>query len=212
MNRCEFFHLLERRSPGETTDLQAAYWFSKNVHYRTRPRDNGERYFEHPRRVAISLLNHGHQDTELIIAAFLHDVVEDTLTPASVLVSLFGTDTWERLYLLSKKVPVMDPATGQVIDLIEKSVPEYFEEIRTKGDRFTKLVKLADRLDNVTDCGCWSDERKTRYVRETREFVLPIARETDAGYAEEIEAATSALEVSVGRELPSCPHGPFMAE
>lgn len=199
MNRSEFFHLLDRRAPGETTDLQVAYWFSKNVHFQTRPRDNGERYFEHPRRAAANLLRHGHQETKLIVAALLHDVVEDTLTPSSVIVSLFGAETWDRLFLLSKKMPVLDPATGQVIELIEKSVPEYFSDIRTKGDRLTKLVKLADRLDNITDCACWPDDRKRRYIQETREFVLPIAQETDQAYAEELEAATDALEAGLGR-------------
>jgi guanosine-3',5'-bis(diphosphate) 3'-pyrophosphohydrolase len=197
MNRGEFFHLLDKRTPGETADLQVAYWFSKNVHFQTRPRDNGERYFEHPRRVAANLLRHGHQETKLIIAAFLHDVVEDTLTPASVIVSLFGADTWERLFLLSKKMPVLDPATGQVIDLIEKEVDEYFSDIRTKGDRFAKLIKLADRLDNITDCGCWAEERKRRYIDETRRYVQPMADETDQTYAAEIRAATDALEASL---------------
>jgi hypothetical protein len=58
MNRAEFFALVANRPECELVCIQWAYWLAKNAH---RPflRDGGERFFEHPRAVAVSLIEHG---------------------------------------------------------------------------------------------------------------------------------------------------------
>lgn len=193
MDRDTFFHQLDRRSDSDLKLVQRAYWLAKEVHRRTPPRDSGERYFEHPRRVALSLMGLGHQGTGAVVAALLHDVVEDTYTPAGAIINLFGIETWDRVFLLSKKIPHFDEVTGQVVGHFKKDETEYFNALLTSGDETALTVKAADRLDNLTTCGCWEPPRIARYVAETEQYVLPIARMADERLASRIEAKLIAL-------------------
>lgn len=77
MNRDEFFRKLKPRPTKEIKKIRIAYWLSESVH-RGQKRDNGERYFEHPLRVALSLTEHGHHETNTLVSALLHDVIEET--------------------------------------------------------------------------------------------------------------------------------------
>lgn len=82
IDRTSFFRMIGRRPIEEIEAIQDAYWMAKDGHRRQR-RDDGERYFEHPRRVAAILIHIGRQDTALIVTALLHDLVEDTLRTPS---------------------------------------------------------------------------------------------------------------------------------
>src|ERR1700689_1313481 len=73
----------------ELKRLQVAYWFAKDVH-REQQRDNGERYFEHVRSVALILMDRGIRNIECLIIALIHDVMEDTDAPDGVILDLFG--------------------------------------------------------------------------------------------------------------------------
>ncbi|MEY4731225.1 MAG: bifunctional (p)ppGpp synthase/hydrolase SpoT [Candidatus Parcubacteria bacterium] len=191
MNRAKFFGLLRGLPSGDLTQIQVAYWLAKNAHRPQTPRDNGDRYFEHPRRVAITLIERGARDKDTITTALLHDVVEDTNTPLTVIVDLFPNVIWERLYILSKYVPIFDPLTGQIHDRTKKPTEKYFEAI-AGAEEAVRLVKLADRLDNIRDMATWNGERRQRYVTETTQYILPIAEKTDPWFLREINAAIAA--------------------
>ena len=194
MNRTEFFGLVSDRPTVELGRIQLAYWLAKNAH-RPFKRDNGDRYFEHPRAVAVSLVKHGFGETDHIITGLLHDVVEDTNTPWSVLVDLFGPEIWRSLETLSRYMPVFDPVTGQTINRHKKIAEEYYGEL-AKAPAMVKTVKCADRLNNLETCEVWDDERRNRYITETRQFILPIAKDLHVNYGDEIEKILSALEKS----------------
>lgn len=192
MNRAEFFGLVSDRPTAELTRIQLAYWLAKNAH-RAFMRDNGERYFEHPRAVAVSLVNHGFKDTEFVVMGLLHDVAEDTNTPCTVLVDLFGSETWKRLEILSRYMPLFDPVTGQIMQRYKKPLEQYYEEI-SKASDIVKIVKYADRLNNLQTCGVWDAERRNRYIKETRQYILPLAKELRLPYEKEIEAVLASYE------------------
>ncbi len=185
MNRDEFFHKLTPRSPQEIETLQTAYWLSKIVH-REQKRDDGERYFEHPRRVASSLIDHGYNDTDTLVLALLHDVVEDTNTPFKAIIDLFGATTWERLHTISKKIPSFDSVTGEMLKRTDKPIKTYYATIKN-GHFYVRLVKLADRLDNLSDMRAYNEMRRLNYIEETRTYLLAMARITCPVYARELE-------------------------
>ncbi len=195
MNRERFFGLLTRLNAGGLVQVQGAYWLAKNAH-RMQQRDGGERYFEHPRRVAIALVESGDYDADTLCLALCHDVVEDSNTPAHVIVDLFDAAFWRDLATLSKYVPLFDPVTGQIIGRVKKPLEEYFAAIAGAALR-VRRVKLFDRLDNLgTMKAEWPAPRRAAYLDETRARLLPIAVATDARLATTLEAAMRNAETS----------------
>ena len=185
MNRREFFALLGGMSAGDMLNVQKAYWLAKNAHHLQT--HSGKRYFEHPKEVAATVIGRGYRSPEIIIAALLHDVVEDTYTPPHVIVSLFGHDTWRDVATLSKYVPVFDPVTGEMIGRYKKPTEQYFSEL-SAAPMHVRLVKLADRRHNISSMDDWDAERKKKYGIETREYLIPIAHNTDTWFAQELTA------------------------
>jgi (p)ppGpp synthase/HD superfamily hydrolase len=187
MDRKKFFALLSHLTAGDITQVQLAYWLAKNAH-REQERDSGERYFEHPRDVAVTLISHGVNDRDSVIMALLHDVVEDTNTPFPVIINLFGHEMWESLFLLSKVTPVFDPVTGQIFGRYKKTDDEYYAELM-KAKVSVKSVKCGDRLRNLQQMGeSWPLEKQITYARHTIEKVLPLAQATDLWFYEVLKA------------------------
>lgn len=173
MNRDDFFERIQDRPQVDLETIQVAYWLAKDAH-REQRRDSGERYFEHPRRVALELVNLGFTSTRTLVAALTHDVIEDTDCPPFIYVRLLGAEAWRRCERLSKVIATHDPVTGGLLGKIKKSPETYFGELRE--DPICAQVKCADRLDNLKSCGAsWEAERIARYVLETEEHILPLA-------------------------------------
>jgi|GEM_PF-1460123 len=176
LNRERFFELLNHLSPIDREKVVVAYWLAKNAQ-RGQTRDGGERYFEHVRGVALLLIENGYSDAEIIIKALLHDLIEDTETPFSIIIMLFGKEVFESLLLLSKNEPVFDES-GTVIRRIKLSDEVYYGNLvgAAQSDR---LVKCADRLHNLLSMGVWPRLRQIPYAIHTEKFALPLAMETD---------------------------------
>lgn len=197
MNRDTFFHLISPRPQAELEMIQQAYWLAKHAH-RKQKRDGGGRYFEHPRRVAIKAIKAGHDSTVQIVLCFLHDVVEDTDTPLTVIVTLFGPEMWNHLLLISKKIPVFDPVTGEVRGRTKKHIAAYFAEIAA-ADLVVRIAKILDRLDNMGDMRAFSRARRKRYLIETRRSLMPIAKDTDVKLYKELDALCKKVSASLKR-------------
>ena len=187
MNRREFFGRLSGMNAGDLVQVQDAYWLAKNAH-REQMRDNGVRYFEHPRDVALMLIDRGFRERSVIIKALLHDVVEDTNTSPSTIVNMFGHDMWRSLFLLSKMIPVFDPITGQICGRYRKPDAVYYAEL-SAAPHEDRLVKCGDRLCNLRDMQKgWPKERQVKNAKETVEEVIPIAQMTDPWFHDAIKA------------------------
>lgn len=192
MNRKQFFGMLGGMKAGDLKQIQNAYWLAKNAH-RLQVRDDGTRYFEHPRSVATLLLHQGRVDTDIITKALLHDVVEDTNTPFEVIVDMFGHDIWASLFTLSKVIPVFDPVTGQIFGRFKKPIDEYYAALcsASKEDR---LVKCADRLHNLQTMDAWDEAQKQEYVTETRNHLIPLASGVDVWFTSKLMEACAYVE------------------
>jgi GTP pyrophosphokinase/guanosine-3',5'-bis(diphosphate) 3'-pyrophosphohydrolase len=173
MNRDLFFAQLSRDLSSEDLKVvQKAYWLAKEAH-RKQTRMNGERYFEHLRRVAISTVTYaGRADVRAIVLGLLHDVIEDTYVPAGVIGELFGEEIQRNCVTLSKEVPQWNALTGELICRTKLHIDDYLYRIRN-ASAVVKLVKGCDRLDNVQDLATFKSARKERYIEETKKL-LPI--------------------------------------
>jgi len=140
--------------------LQAASFAAKKHRYQKRKGDDAEPYINHPLEVANLLANVGKvDDYDILIAAVLHDTVEDTETTAEELTELFGATV-----------------CGYVLEVTDdKSLPK--EERKLKQIEHAphlsdgaKQVKLGDKISNITDVlnnppAGWSKERKAEYIK-----------------------------------------------
>src|SRR5690349_20108516 len=104
ISRAQFEELINRHFiPSQARLVMMAYRFAKYGH-RGQERDGGGRYFDHPRDVSVILLRQGIQDHEVIIAALLHDVMEDSfILTWEDLEHIFGSRVCGIVKLLSKE-------------------------------------------------------------------------------------------------------------
>ncbi|OHA45889.1 MAG: hypothetical protein A3A80_04420 [Candidatus Terrybacteria bacterium RIFCSPLOWO2_01_FULL_44_24] len=160
-----------------------AYRHSKYGH-RNQWRDSGERYFEHPKRVARILGDElSIWDVEMHESALLHDVMEDTfLLTWKDLKRIFGPRVYRLVRLLTK-----DPKPNK------RQKKTYLANIANATED-VKILKLADRLDNVRSLSACTPDKQARNLKETKEFFIPLARQTNAYLAQELEKACAAIE------------------
>lgn len=187
MNRDEFFRLLASFTPEELLGVQSAYYIAKEGH-RDQKRDDGTRYFEHARDVALIIIKHKRfLSKDSVIKALLHDTVEDTRVPPHLIVTVFGPAIWRSLATLSKYVPLLDPVSGAFITRYRKPNEVYFEELR-RASVEDRAIKIANRLSNMRTMGVWESSRQVRYALEAQDFLLPLAEATDPTLAKELNA------------------------
>lgn len=134
--------------------LREGYIYARQQHDGQFRKFSGLPYFVHPVGVALKLK---HTDTEIIISALLHDVVEDTETTHEDIRKLFGVRISKLVYGMTKT------EERGILETLEEIIPEYPEVI---------IIKLADRLDNMQDnFEKLGKKSQTRYLKETPQII-----------------------------------------
>jgi len=162
-------HLLEKYlEPDQVREVYRAYLFGAEAHD-GQQRMSGEPYITHPIAVA-RILAAMHMDAQSIIAAILHDVIEDTPTAKEHLAEEFGEEIAELVDGVSKitKLDVSTHAEAQAENQ-RKMILAMVRDIRVI------LIKLADRLHNMRTLGAMPAEKRRRIAHETLEIYAPIA-------------------------------------
>lgn len=131
-------------------------------------RRSGEPYFTHPISVVLILLKYT-QDQDPILAALLHDIIEDTSLTLSDIQAMFGDS-----------VGMLVDKAGKLENKLKKINPTDYESVYTlldSQDKSIALIKLADRLHNIrTIQGHPSISKQKRIADETLAFFVPIAK------------------------------------
>ena len=154
--------------PRDINQIEAAYHFSKAAHA-GQFRVSGEPYISHPVAVAMILAD-WHLDSHALMAALLHDVVEDTATTKVEIGKKFGKDVAELVDGVSKldRIEFQTQAEAQA-ENFRKMLLAMARDLRVI------LIKLADRLHNLRTLGVMQPEKRRRIARETIEIYAPIA-------------------------------------
>ncbi|WP_404472233.1 RelA/SpoT family protein [Vreelandella venusta] len=154
--------------PDEIQQVKRAFYYAEQAHDGQRRR-SGEPYVTHPLAVANILANM-HMDHQSLMAAMLHDVIEDTGVSKKALVAQFGKPVAELVDGVSKltQITFEDKAVAQA-ENFQKMVLAMSRDIRVI------IVKLADRLHNMRTLGALRPDKKRRIARETLEIYARIA-------------------------------------
>jgi len=162
-------------------EIEKAYNYAKDG-FRDKKRDGGERYFEHIRAVALILIEYLRvRDHRLIIAALLHDIVEDVPSWTVERVRIeFGDYVALLVEFLTK------PSSKEFSSKKERTLVYHLRFETAPRDFF--LIKLADRLHNVTTLWSCTAEKRVRKIAETREEYLPYAEKHFILYYELLDA------------------------
>jgi GTP pyrophosphokinase len=150
----------------DSATLRRAYSIAENAH-RGQTRKSGEPYITHPLAVAQLLAELG-MDTTTLVAALLHDTVEDTDYTLEALDSDFGPEVAhlvDGVTKFEKGVYGKDAETETIRKMI----------IAAGRDVRVIVIKLADRLHNMRTLGARSPSSRARIAGFTREVLVPLA-------------------------------------
>ncbi len=160
--------LAEYMGPSDLKKVKEAYRFSDEMHL-GQVRRSGEPYISHP--IAVAEICAGWKlDAQAIMAALLHDVMEDQDVKKDELIERFGA-----------------PVASLVDGLSKLEKIEFQSQIEAQAENFRKmllamasdvrviLIKLADRLHNMRTLEVMAPAKKRRIASETMEVYVPIA-------------------------------------
>jgi guanosine-3',5'-bis(diphosphate) 3'-pyrophosphohydrolase len=152
----------------QVNSVRRAYFYAEQAHD-GQFRRSGEPYVTHPLAVA-NILCDMHMDHQSLMAAMLHDVIEDTGVSKTAIKSQFGDTVADMVDGVSKlnKITFSTHAEAQA---------ENFQKMALAMARDLRviLVKLADRLHNMRTLDVLSPEKRRRIARETLDIYAPIA-------------------------------------
>lgn len=159
---------LSRRLDSEDVErIHSAYLFAKEAHKEQR-RKSGEPYIMHPLAVARIVAEELGLGSNPIIAAFLHDVAEDTEYTIEDIKERFGEDVAFLVNVITKRKKKHYEASKQ-IDNYKQMLDSLQYDIRAL------LIKLADRLHNMRTLSSMRPDKQMKIAGETDYFYAPLA-------------------------------------
>lgn len=143
-------------------------------HHEGQKRKSGDPYITHPLSVAYTLVDWG-MDIDTVLAGVLHDTVEDTEATLEEIESLFGRDV---AFLVDGVTKVSQARSGmrdlssylpQTTDNLSKLLIAVGQDVRVI------IIKLADRLHNISTLSSMPPDKQQKIARETLEVFAPMA-------------------------------------
>ncbi|NCF36257.1 MAG: RelA/SpoT family protein [Gammaproteobacteria bacterium] len=154
--------------PAQVQEIYQAYLVGAEAH-EGQSRVSGEPYISHPVAVA-RILAEMRMDSKSIIAAILHDVIEDTPTAKEQIAEQFGEEVAELVDGVSKltQIDFRSKAEAQA-ENFRKMMLAMVKDIRVI------IIKLADRLHNMRTLDAMRPDKRRRIAQETMDIYAPIA-------------------------------------
>ena len=152
----------------QINNVRRAYYYAEQAH-EGQFRHTGDAYVSHPLAVA-SILSEMHMDHQSLMAAMLHDVIEDTGVTKTAIKSQFGNTVADLVDGVSKlnKITFSSHAEAQA-ENFQKMAMAMAKDLRVI------LVKIADRLHNMRTLEVLTSDKRRRIGRETLDIYAPIA-------------------------------------
>ena len=158
---------LDYLSDEERSLVRQAHEYASRAH-QGQMRRTGHDYISHPTAVAQILANMN-MDHQSLMAALLHDVIEDSDVNRSGLGKIFGAPVADIVDGVSKLSKIFASRDEAQAENLQKMAMAMAKDIRVI------MVKMADRLHNMRTIGVMSNAQRKRIARETLDFYAPIA-------------------------------------
>ncbi|MFC3851864.1 bifunctional GTP diphosphokinase/guanosine-3',5'-bis pyrophosphate 3'-pyrophosphohydrolase [Salinispirillum marinum] len=156
-------------SPEKINRVKRAYYFAEQAH-QGQKRASDEPYIIHPLAVA-NVLAKMHMDHQSLMAAMLHDVLEDTPMTREAMARQFGDGVADLVDGVSKLTHLeFEDKRHEMAENFQKMAMAMAKDLRVI------LVKLADRLHNMRTLGPLRPDKKRRIAQETLDIYAPIAQ------------------------------------
>lgn len=162
-----FFVMEQRVSAEDMVRIREAFEFASKAH-EGQMRKSGDPYIVHPVAVAMIVAEELELGANPVIAAFLHDVVEDTAYTINDIRQRFGDDVAFLVSVMTKKSDGCYEISKQV-DNYKQMLNSIHYDIRAL------LIKLADRLHNMRTLGSMPPHKQMKIAGETDFFYAPLA-------------------------------------
>lgn len=162
-----FENAAKRFTPEEMEKLRDAFAFAEDAHAKQR-RKGGEPYITHPIAVARIVSEELSLGVNPVVAALLHDVVEDTPHTIEEIKERYGEDVAFLVDILTKKKREKYETSKQV-DNFQQMLNSIHYDIRAL------LIKLSDRLHNMRTLKSMKPEKQIKIAGETDYFYAPLA-------------------------------------
>lgn len=167
-NAEEVFNVMApRTTSNDMRRLKLAFQFALDAHSHQK-RKTGEPYILHPIAVAKIAAEELNLDVNSVIAAFLHDVVEDTKHTSNEIEELFGSDVSFLVKAVTKQKKEHYEMSKQ-LDNFKQMLDAMGHDIRAI------LLKLSDRLHNMRTLASMTAEKQMKIAGETDYFYAPLA-------------------------------------
>ena len=154
-------------SPEQIDEVRRALRYAEDAHAGQR-RQTGHPYITHPLAVA-AILAQMRMDHQTLMAALLHDVIEDTAVAEATIGARFGKPVAELVAGVSKLAKIFSSHAEAQAENFQKMILAMAKDIRVI------MVKIADRLHNMRTIGVLTKEQRRRIARETLDYYAPIA-------------------------------------
>ncbi len=145
--------------------INKAIYFAKEYHA-GQVRKSGEPFYTHPLEVAYIVSDYKLK-TEVIVTSILHDILEDTEATESMLAEVFG----------SRIAEMVDRLTRDRSDGSKLSVEQVLRNAWFQNDKEVVLIKIVDRIHNISTVNYLSPEKQKEQVTETIKNFLIFAEE-----------------------------------
>lgn len=185
-----FQQLLEENgvSGARAETLRRAFALARTSHAHQKRDGTDDPYIYHPLDVLGTLLEELEvEDLDTLVAGLLHDVVEDGGVPPEQIEAEFGTSAAAIVRALTRRE--------------DETREAYLRRIQ-RQPKNVRLVKIADRLNNLEDLFYARDDRERvqEYLAQTREYILPMVREDAPVLLERFQRSIQTLEEGYERE------------
>lgn len=156
------------RKPADRDFIKKAFFLAKEAHKGVRRR-SGEPYLLHPIAVAKIAVDEIGLGVKSVVAALLHDVVEDTEYTVEDITNMFGQKIATMVDGLTKMSGVFNTETSEQAENFRKVLLTLSDDVRVI------LIKIADRLHNMRTLGAMPINKQIKITSETIYLFAPLA-------------------------------------
>jgi len=174
--------------------LNLSDYINYSLKLAAKPRRGGGNMFRHQMETLAILLEYSYDDPVLLKAAMIHDIIEDG--------DVIGFHNFDEIRDIDKDganvLSLVKEVSRHLIQGIQEPKSEFLLRIMEQGSQHARILKLADRISNLSSLLLTRDpEFISSYLRETESFILPYAENINTNMATELKNHIESIKTEI---------------